>query len=485
LRTHDRFARIRAVLILALTSVLFAAAPAAAATYAGFVIDAKTGKVLYSKNADTRVYPASLTKMMTLYMLFEAMEAGKVSKSTRIRISKHAASMQPSKLGVPAGGTITAEQAILALVTKSANDVAAAVAEHLGGSESAFAEAMTRKARSIGMKSTTFRNASGLPNSQQVTTARDMATLGLALRDHFPDKYDYFSARSFRFGKKVMGNHNRLLGAVKGVDGIKTGYTRASGFNLVSSVRHDGRSIVAVVIGGKSGKSRNQHMAALISKYLPKASRGNDGFTIARKGGATELPVQVAGAFVLPERGPIPVFRADQADPMGKRIVMAHALSDNGLEEDRGQNLNIVQKLLQITGKRLPVPAPAPQRELVDPVRTAAVPQQRAEPQVLVRQESAAAQQAQPQMDVATAPDGWQIQIGATDSQVSALRLLSKARSLAPGLLSDVENYTETVEKNGATLYRARFAGFDSKSQAWDACGQLKKKKIACLAVQN
>jgi D-alanyl-D-alanine carboxypeptidase len=247
------------------------AGAAAAAPDAAIVVDAKTGRVLYSDQADARRYPASLTKMMTLYMLFEQIDGGRASLDTRITVSSYCAGQAPSKLGFKPGQTIEARDAILALVTKSANDVACAVGEHISGTESGFARDMTARARGLGMKRTTFRNASGLPDNGQVTTARDMAILGRALQDRFPDHFKYFSTKSFKWKGKTYSNHNRLLGRIKGVDGIKTGYTEASGFNLVSSARRGRHEIVAVVMGGDTGKARDARMTALIEKYLPRA----------------------------------------------------------------------------------------------------------------------------------------------------------------------------------------------------------------------
>ncbi|MHA1158743.1 MAG: D-alanyl-D-alanine carboxypeptidase family protein, partial [Alphaproteobacteria bacterium] len=250
------------------------ATPAMAASKSSIVVDAKTGKTLHSRSADSKRYPASLTKMMTLYMLFEAIESGKTGLNSRIRFSARAAGQAPSKLGLKKGQTIRVKDAILALVTKSANDVATAVAEHVAGTESQFATRMTKRARALGMSNTTFRNASGLPNKAQVTTARDMALLGRALRDHYPQYFPYFNTPSFTYKGRRYGNHNKLLGRVSGVDGIKTGYTRASGFNLVTSVKKNGRYIVAVVIGGSTGKARDATMTGLVKKFLPKATRG-------------------------------------------------------------------------------------------------------------------------------------------------------------------------------------------------------------------
>ncbi|WP_243463305.1 D-alanyl-D-alanine carboxypeptidase family protein, partial [Brucella suis] len=221
--------------------------------YAAIVVDANTGKTLFSANADAQRYPASLTKMMTLYMLFEAIHAGRINKDTRIPVSAYAASRPPTKIGFRPGQSIRAEDAALAMITKSANDVAAAVGEYLGGSEERFAQMMTARARRLGMRNTTFRNASGLPNMAQHSSARDMAILGMALRRHFPREFAYFSRSSFDFRGQTIRGHNRLLGRVEGVDGIKTGYTNASGYNLVSSVNLDGRRLVAVVMGGNTG----------------------------------------------------------------------------------------------------------------------------------------------------------------------------------------------------------------------------------------
>jgi D-alanyl-D-alanine carboxypeptidase len=240
--------------------------------YAAIVVDANTGRVLFEKNSRDARYPASLTKMMTLYLLFEALDAGRVSLDTQIPVSAYAAKRPPSKIGFKPGQSIDVRSAILALAVRSANDVAAAVGEYLGGSEERFAAMMTAKARALGMQSTTFRNASGLPDEGQRTTAHDMAILGMALRRHFPHHYHYFSNREFTYAGKVIRGHNNLLGKVVGADGLKTGYIRASGFNLVTSVGRGGRRIVAVVMGGETAKSRDAHMEELIELYLPKAT---------------------------------------------------------------------------------------------------------------------------------------------------------------------------------------------------------------------
>ncbi|MCB1527600.1 MAG: D-alanyl-D-alanine carboxypeptidase, partial [Hyphomicrobiaceae bacterium] len=263
-----------ALQLLAAVTLLFIAPQSACAEtkHAAMVIDANTGKVLYKSHADEPRYPASLTKMMTLYMTFELVERKRLKYSDRITISAQAAAQPPSKLDLKPGETITVRNAVLALVTKSANDIAVALAEHIGGSETNFARLMTQKARAMGMTKTTFRNASGLPNASQLTTARDMLTLALRLQDDFPEHYKLFRTRSFTFEGKEYRNHNTLLRSFAGTDGIKTGYIRASGFNLVSSVRRGDKHLVAAVFGGKTARRRNATMRAILTNALSKAS---------------------------------------------------------------------------------------------------------------------------------------------------------------------------------------------------------------------
>ena len=237
--------------------------------YSAIVVDGNSGRMLFQANAEAPRYPASLTKMMTLYLLFEALESGRVSLSTEIPVSDFARSRPPSKLGFKPGQTIDVDTAIRALATKSANDVAVAVAEFLAGSEEDFARAMTAKAGQLGMRSTVFRNASGLPDDGQRTTARDMAVLGISLRRRFPQYFHYFGETAFTHRGKLIRGHNDLLGRVNGVDGIKTGYIRASGFNIVTSVSTGGKRLVVVVMGADSARSRNDHVEELIARYLP------------------------------------------------------------------------------------------------------------------------------------------------------------------------------------------------------------------------
>lgn len=267
------------------------------ARYSAIVIEARTGSVLIDAGADEPRFPASLTKMMTLYMVFEALRDGRTQLGSRIVMSEEAASRPPSKLGIPPGGGLTVEQAILALVTKSANDVAAAVGEHLAGSEERFAQMMTMRARSLGMTQTRFRNASGLPDWEQVTTARDMATLGRRLFTDFPNRYHYFGTVHFAWGRAQIRNHNRMLGDYDGADGIKTGFINASGFNIVTSAQRDGVRLVGATFGGSSWVERDRHMGALLDQ----------GFS--RMGVAPRAPSSVMAAAAPAPRRNAPAAR--------------------------------------------------------------------------------------------------------------------------------------------------------------------------------
>jgi D-alanyl-D-alanine carboxypeptidase len=250
-----------------LLSLIILGSPANA-KYASFVINENTKRIYHNKNADTRNYPASLTKIMTLYMIFDALESKKISMKTRLKVSKRASRQPPSKLYLSPGSTITVKNAIMALITKSANDVATVVAENLGKSERNFAKLMTKKAKQLGMTRTTFKNASGLPNRGQLSTARDMATLGMAIRRNHPKFFKLFKTKHFVYQGNKYTNHNNLLGSYSGTDGIKTGYTSASGFNLVASVERNGQRIIGVVFGGKKARSRDRHMIKLLNRHF-------------------------------------------------------------------------------------------------------------------------------------------------------------------------------------------------------------------------
>lgn len=257
-----------AVQSASLPVVSYAPATAVERGYSALVVNAATGEELYAVDADAARYPASLTKMMTLYLLFEAVSEGRYSLSSPLTVSANAASQPPAKLGLKAGSTITVEQAARALAVKSANDVAVTIAENLAGSEAVFARQMTQQARAMGLSRTRFVNATGLPDPAQVTTARDMATLGRALKRRFPQYASYYRAKSVSYDGRTFRATNNLLGKVPGVDGLKTGYIRMSGYNLVATANRGGKRLVVVVIGGKSEAARDREVTRLIKAYF-------------------------------------------------------------------------------------------------------------------------------------------------------------------------------------------------------------------------
>jgi len=445
-----------AMLAVAAAFVVAEATASLAAPHSAIVIDANTGKTLYASDANGRRYPASLTKMMTLYLTFEALAKGKIGKSSQVPFSANAAAEPPTKLGVKRGGSISVETAILSMVTKSANDSSTALAEFLGGDEANFARMMTAKARALGMSSTVFRNANGLPNPGQFTTARDMAILGIALREHFPQYYDYFSQQSFMYGKRRINGHNRLLGRIKGVDGIKTGYTRASGFNLVSSAKVGGRSIVAVVMGGTSGASRDNEMAKLINAYLPKASPRDGGGDLIAKGKDSSSVLALAKTLLPKHDAPTP-------DEKPAREELASA----------PDNVKPLKENASPRKEKIPfkmAEQEAPQEKATAPVVAAAY----VEPEADVDP-----------VNTASLPSGWAVQVASSPSKGEAQAILDKTSRQASRLLADASGFTVPFRKDGVTYFRARFGSFESKEAAWKACNGLKKQKIPCYAVMQ
>ena len=285
--------------------------------YAAIVVDAKTGEVLYAKRADSQRYPASITKVMTLYLVMEQLASGKLKLDDRVMISPRAAAQSPTKLGLRAGDSLSVDDAMKALATKSANDIAVALAEHIGGTESRFAALMTLRAKELGMDNTHFANASGLPDSRQLTTARDLAILSRAVMRDYPQYYKLFSTRSFEFRGQNIRTHNRLLGRVPGVDGIKTGFTNASGYNIAVSGVQDGRRLITIVLGGPSGAARDNNAEDLMLT----------GFSVLRRRALGEQITVAQNLFEPEPSGPLtrPSVEQGDAEQDGLKIVLASA----------------------------------------------------------------------------------------------------------------------------------------------------------------
>jgi len=472
--------------LLLLVSLIVTSPVEAKPGFAAIAVDARTGKILYAKNADSQRYPASLTKIMTLYLVFEDLKAGRITMNTRLRMSRYAASRPPSKLGIKAGSTIRVRDAILSLVTKSANDVATAIAENLNGSERRFAARMTSTARRLGMTRTTFKNASGLPNRRQTTTARDMATLGLQLQRNFPQYYKFFAIKRFSYRGRRYGNHNKLLGRIQGVDGIKTGYTRASGFNLTSSARRGKKRIVAVVMGGRTGRARNRYMTALIKRTFAK-QRLVSSNRIARMAGSPPGYKRMRKATRLAAVTPPPLPRKKPVLKRFKNPVVKKPVALALKQQDRIAPLQSTQGSVS-TFKTATIVDDNGQSDIAPfqndqgsaAVRTAGksdlIIPQKVKVKVAVKIENKALPVADPHTKT------WNIQIGAFPSKKSAKGRLANATQKARLNLRGKVAFTIEVRKNGAKFYRARFAGFNRRTAA-RACRTLSKKGIGCFAL--
>jgi D-alanyl-D-alanine carboxypeptidase len=437
--------------------------------YAAMVVDVKSGKTLHAVNEDALRHPASITKVMTLYMLFEQMERGKFALDSELTISAHAAAQAPSKLGLRPGQTISVENAIKAIVTKSANDVACAIGENIAGSEERFAQMMTAKAHALGMSRTQYANASGLPDPDQLTTARDLTVLARAIQDRFPHYYRYFQTRSFAFRGRVIGNHNHLLGNVEGVDGIKTGYTRDSGFNLMTAAKSDGHQIVAIVLGGKSGASRDRIMADLVRSSLPRAYAGARTAPAVTEVAERARPAVVADAV---SRTRTQVASADDEDvettgTTGEPLDLAPSktTTPGGTWKPGPQGIPKAAQAYAGAGSQAPFPGATKSA-----ARVASV--ERDEPPKAVS-------------GARVVPTAWVIQLGAMDDETKARSMLSEARAKVGGSLAKAAPYTVKVEHGGTTLFRARFSGFAEQDSAQEACSALKRSGFSCFATRS
>lgn len=421
--------------------------------YASIVIEADTGYVLHESRADKQLHPASLTKMMTLYLTFDAIKAGKLKKNQRIYISANAAREPPSKLGLKVGSTIKVEDAILALVTKSANDVATALGEAIGGSEARFARMMTAKARQLGMDKTTFKNAHGLHHRYQVSTARDMARLSQALIRHHPEEYKYFSTNTFYYQGKAYNNHNHLMASYNGMDGIKTGYISAAGFNLAASAERNGTRLIGVVFGGRSSRTRNAHMKKLLDNAFSKVTD----IRMARLSNTPPAPVRKPDSVIAQAHsGNATVIAANNSS--ATRYAMARnadrpAFDAIGLVIGEGdaeiENIGSTQAQQgSNTGRFQP-------RFLNDqPISRVTTP---------LQYQTVSAQSFAKRTD-------WSVQIGAFSTEHAGVRALETARAQLPGHFQQrTENLLVPLVTNRGVIYRARIAGLDQK-KADDAC---------------
>jgi len=382
--------------------------------YSSIVIDAHSGAIISQKYPDKILHPASLTKMMTLYLAFDAIKQRKLSMNSRLWVSGYASNMVPSKLGLKKGETIKLKHAILSLVTKSANDVAVAIAESIAGSESQFAVLMNRKAAELGMSRTNFTNASGLHDPRQVSTARDMARLSRALMMYHPEFYDYFSTRSFTYQGRTYRNHNRLMSSYKGMDGLKTGYVRAAGFNLAASANRGGRRLIGVVFGGRSTRSRNRHMQLLLDRGFQEA---------------TDMKI----AALVREQKPLPRPR-----PFAGYQIAA---LDTNMNPPTSDEYDESYYDMMVGEGDID---PEATREMAERITPAARSRQ----------------------------GNWSIQVGAFSTQNKTNQVLQDSINSLPRLLGQAEPQIVPLRAGRKTIYRARIAGLDETTAA-EACARL------------
>lgn len=436
----------RVLAAVVMFAALFAAtlvteARAANPRYAGIVVDMDNGEVLYAENADARRYPASLTKMMTLYLTFEALVDNDLALSQPLKVSGAAAAMPASKLWLAKGSTITVDKAIRALTVKSANDVAVVLAEALGESESAFARRMTQKARELGMSNTTFRNASGLPDDRQATSARDLLTLAVHVMQDFPQYYHYFGLQQFTYRGTTHTSHNRLVKNYPGADGLKTGFIRASGFNVATTAVHDGRRMVGVVMGGFSSSSRDTHMTDLLDRSFARASLRDRATWLADTRFSREF--MEFGGLISPNGASRPMLASVDTGIAKSPAVASRAASRPAVE----------------SRPAVAEAKPEPSAAANDPIET------------MVADATPA---------VGDVSGGWGIQVGAFSEPSSARRLANQAASQLP---SGVDGQVSIDRLNGPEqVFRARLVAL-GESQARQACQRLQASGMDCMVV--
>jgi D-alanyl-D-alanine carboxypeptidase len=520
-------------------SVCLTSADARGNRHAALILDANTGAVLHSVDGDAPRHPASLTKMMTLYLTFETLQSGRLKMSDMLTMSRHAAAAAPSKLDLDPGDQISVSDAIRAIVTKSANDIAIALAEKIGGSEPNFARLMNARAREFGMSGTHYENASGLPNDEQITTARDMATLALRLQDDFPQYYPLFSTRIFSYRGKSYRNHNTMLRTFAGVDGIKTGYTRASGFNLVTSWHRGRRHLIGVVFGGSTASKRNAEMRALLTRMVSRASpiktrkpmllaRLKGEPKIARRPAKRRPAIEVAEASRVapvrteaPERPtamenaaetPIHIFKvravpvlpnARRAAPSPNRDIEQRTtpsrVESAPLRPFAPANLASASETPDFNRSSNPSnTAPATTRVAMLGTSDAAPPgYDETHPAPVIRglppstlgaqaralRTASLQTGAEPPRNAPRRADGrYQVQIGAYSSIDDAQRALSNVQNRAGRLLAGIASVTNPTMLNGHQIYRARFTGFDA-SRAASTCNALRRQSVDCFVM--
>jgi D-alanyl-D-alanine carboxypeptidase len=468
---------------------------------ASLVLDANSGKILHSHNIDALRYPASITKVMTLYLLFEQLKLKRLSLDTELTVSEFASNQSPSKLGLKPGNTITVRDAMYSLVTKSANDAAVVIAENLAGSEAKFARFMTKRARALGMTKTTFRNASGLPDSGQRTTARDLIILAQHVTRNFPKRAKIFHTRTFKYKKKSFRNHNGLLFTYPGCEGLKTGYTRASGFNLLASVKRGDKHLLAVVLGGSSARVRNARMRGLLNKAWKKAVRKKDMKKLAPILASAGQKTKLASGSSSGSKGKkLHIAQEDMPEPnpafhpsAGERTLIAtlnkkrQAAMQSRTARRKPASTHQRQVAMATVAPRLQPQARTPNSSAVvkSPTEITITPSGVAPSPASASKEASAPAAEVPATDPPGSLGPYHVQVGSYVEIGAAKKLLQKisANDGAAKLLKGHKELTVAGVVKGTTYYRARYGSF-SKDEARQTCRKLKAMKFQCLALQ-
>ena len=544
----SRFLALGLSFAIAITGLSGLPAPAQAAQkgFSAIAIDARTGKVLVAREADTPRYPASITKVMTLYVLFEDMKAGRFNKKTRFKVSSKASKQQPSKLGLKPGSTISVDDAIKALVTRSANDVAMVVAENVAGSQAKFADRMNATAKKLGMTKSNFRNPSGLPDRKQVSTARDIATLSLRIQRDFPEYYGYFKMPSFVYKGKTIRTHNKLLGKFEGTDGIKTGYIGAAGYNLTTSAARGNKRLIGVVLGASSGGARNRYMMNMLEPLFKKATNGSHIALVAgnppgykppkqqaanfNNGNADEAlfamakskPVAGTIAIPLPRKKPdVPVILearleepelapeaptsqpgdetdnedgADTTDSEDGATTFTAVVVEEASQDDVAAMVSSEPILAREDTKAIFSDGELKWPESASGKKTnfgARNPEQTASTDKIEGAQTPEVPEILPEprpQEVVIAAqeqatESWMVQIGSWKEQSYAERRLDKAQSLKIEALEGKTPIAMAVEQSGKTIFTARFMGFDNEKDARNACQVLSRKGFGCVSL--
>ncbi|EJF91061.1 D-alanyl-D-alanine carboxypeptidase [Bartonella tamiae] len=488
------FKRLKLILALCLgivTVLFFALSPSHAQTaLPSIVVDANNGKVLFANRADEVRAPASITKVMTLYLVFDALQTGRISWDTQMPVSKVAASRPRMKLDVPAGSTINVRDAVNALVISSANDISVVFAEYLAGSEANFAKVMTLKARSLGMRNTSFKNASGLTQKGHVSTARDIALMSIAIQEHFPQYYSLFSQRQFKYRGRTIKGHNRILDRLDGANGLKTGFTNAAGFTITSTISRGNRKIVVVVLGGKTTRNRDDQVVLLTERYFSKASRFNrkgvfKKWTIAQsvwRGQPLPNSVPAIAVAQAPDtlvNAPVPLVKPNMNGTVSpyQTFNIAQSKPETNRSSDNLQTASIHAPVTSVVPVRRPAKSIG-QEDTSTRVMAYADYQSNNAVGALENQFSS---NEQINGNITAGNTAYVVQVAALHDVQSANNFLNDVKNALNDKSYSALGFVESATVNKTNVYRVRFGSFNDQASAISLCNDIKARAFSCF----